>query len=196
MLDVGILIFDDVELLDFAGPLEVFYAARLSEKQKEQPLFNPFTIAKSKEPIKVKGGLKVIPDKTFQEIENLDLLIIPGGKGAREMKGDEPEVKFIRKMETKVEQVATVCTGSYLYCLAGDRKGLELLTHHSRIDEFKTKFPKVKWIEGYRYYEDDVVVTAAGISCGIDLALYLVYKFFGEEAADYTAQYLEYHFTP
>ncbi len=195
-LDVGILIFDGIELLDFAGPLEVFYVARPSPQQRDVRLFNAFTIARTKEPITVKGGLKVIPDKSFDEVQQLDILLIPGGEGARKMKGDEPEINFIRGIEPNVEQIATVCTGSWIYAMSGDRAGERLLTHQLRREEFKDKFPDIKIVEGYRYFENDTVVSAGGVSCGIDLALYLVYKFFGEEAVDYTASVIEYPFNP
>ncbi len=193
---MGILIFDGVELLDFAGPLEVFYVARPSPLQKETKLFNAFTIAKERKPIKVKGGLRVIPDKTFEEVESLDILIIPGGEGARKMDKDAPEVNFVRSIEDRVEQLATVCTGTWIYANTGNRKGEKLLTHHLRKEEFKNKFPEIELVEGYRYFENDTIVSAGGVSCGIDLGLYLVYKFFGEEAVDYTASILEYPFNP
>lgn len=196
VLDVGILIFDEVELLDFAGPLEVFYAARPSPLETEVQLFNAFTIARSKDPVKVKGGLRILPDKTFDEVESVDILVIPGGRGARKMKGSEPEIQFVRSLEPKTEHIATVCTGTWIYALSGSRKGEKVVTHHLRREEFKKRFPEIEIVEGYRYFENDTIVSAGGVSCGIDLALYLVYKFFGEEAADYTASVLEYPFNP
>ena len=196
VLKVGILIFDNVELLDFAGPLEVFYVARQSETIKDTPLFEVFTVASEAKPIQVEGGLKVLPDKTFEDVDELDILVIPGGHGARMKTTDSPEVKFIKELQDKTETVATVCTGAFLYAISGDRSGEKLVTHHNYVAMFREKFPQIEFVENCRYYDDDLVVSAGGITCGIDLALYLVYKHFGEEAVDYTSSVLEYLFTP
>ena len=195
-ISVGVLLFDDVELLDFTGPLEVFYRARLATDDAESPnnLFNTFTIAKSHSPIKIFGGLSVIPDKKFDEIGNMDLLLIPGGPGARRMTTTSPEVLFVKEKEKTLAYIATVCTGAWIYALTGRSNNHKMTTHHNRYDAFEKLFPGTTLIRDQKYVDDGKIISGGGVSSGIDLGLYLVYKFFGKEVLLRTAYSIEYVF--
>ncbi|MGE0058935.1 MAG: DJ-1/PfpI family protein [Dehalococcoidia bacterium] len=175
----GIMLFDDVEVLDFAGPYEVLVAARRSE---QDPYFEVVTIAERRE-VTCWGGLQVIADHTFQTCPELDFLIVPGGPGAREKR---PEVQaapiaFLGERLEELGALASVCTGAFLLGRAGILDGRRATTHPRRLELFRSEFPHVDLVQE-KVVDLGALITAGGVSSGIDLALHLLGREFGPEA--------------
>jgi len=193
---VGILIFDDVEVLDFAGPFEVFSRARLepgtaSRRSDEHAPFRVFTVARSATPIRATGGLRVLPQHTFDDAPQIDVLVVPGGFGTRALLEDEPTLAWIRRVAGTAEQTTSVCTGSLLLARAGLLSGRRATTHWGALELFREIAPDVRVEQGPRVVVDGVV-TSAGVATGIDMAFSIVEMFHGREVAVETAHYIEY----
>jgi transcriptional regulator GlxA family with amidase domain len=192
MRRVAILIFDDVEVLDFAGPFEVFGVAR---NPAGEPFFAVHTVAETSAPIRARNGLQVIPAHSFTSAPAADILVIPGGYGTRPLL-DRPEVTgWIRQTAQTTAIVASVCTGSLLLARAGLLAGRPATTHYQCFDLLHELEPTATVREDVRFTDTDRVLTAAGISAGIDLSLHLVARLHGAEIARQTATYMEYHWT-
>ncbi len=193
---VGILIFDEVEVLDFCGPFEVFSVTRLNEeKRREEPSpFNVFLVAESKNVIVTAGGMKVVPDYGLDDCPPLDILLIPGGWGTRREMNNGLLLSWIAERAKKVETLASVCTGSLLLGKAGLLEGKRATTHWRSLDWMSELFPGMKVEKGLRFVEDGNLFTSAGISAGIDMALKVVARYFGEGVARATAKQMEYPF--
>ena len=193
---VGILIFPDVEVLDFAGPFEVFSVTRLNEdRRREEP--SPFEvklIAEQNEPTKASGGLRVIPDYDLDNCPPLDILVVPGGWGTRKEITNDRIINWIAERGKTVETLTSVCTGSMLLGRAGLLDGLRATTHWRALDWMRESFPSVTVESGMHVVEDGRVLTSAGISAGIDMSLRVVAHFHGEAVARATAQQMEYPF--
>ena len=184
----GILLFDGVEVLDFAGPYEVLACSR---RPGGEGYFETLTIAE-KEEVTCVGGLKVVPEVLLEECPPLDLLIIPGGPGAREKRFDSqrPLIDFIVQREPEARVVASVCTGSFLLARTGLLDGKAATTHASRLDLFRQEFPSIS-LEVAKIVDNGHIVTAGGVSSGIDLALHILEQWFGPEARKAEAIRLE-----
>jgi transcriptional regulator GlxA family with amidase domain len=191
---VGILIFADVEVLDFCGPFEVFSTTRLTDPRvRDDPSpYEVVLIAESREVIVATGGLKVLADHTLEDCPPLDLLVVPGGWGTRQQASNPTLLDWIERRSREVETVASVCTGAMLLAGAGLLDGRRATTHHASLDRMKASFPAVSVVGGERVVEDGSFVTSAGISAGIDLALRLVARHHGEAVARGTARHMEY----
>ena len=184
---VGLLLFDQVEVLDFAGPYEVFAAARDEDGGFHCQVL---TLAARAE-VRCYGGLRVLPDAEISHCPPLDALVVPGGPGARERSPEhEVLVPFIREQSGQTELVASVCTGAFLLGRAGLLDGRAATTHHARLDTFRAEFPQVEAVDA-KIVDEGAVVTAGGISSGIDLALYLLERWFGPAARQREARRLE-----
>ncbi|MDO9508681.1 MAG: DJ-1/PfpI family protein [Thermovirgaceae bacterium] len=186
---VFILIFDDVEVLDFAGPFEVF---SVTDELNSHALFDIKTVSPMGETITAKNGLSVNPDRTIPEVKSADILIVPGGWGVRALLNQDDVTGWIGSMAKTAELVLSVCTGSMLLARAGLLKGLRATTHHSVMDEFAAMSPETEIERGERFVDNGKVITAAGISAAMDMSLYVVERLFGRETADRTAAYMEY----
>ncbi len=184
---VAILLFDNVEVLDFAGPYEVFAAAR---DESGNPYATVFTVAQRPE-VHCSGGLRVIPDATFENCPDFDVLIVPGGSGARE-KSDAQAVmiRFIQERKKNLRLIASVCTGSFLLARAGLLNGRKATTHRSRFELFSKEFPDIDLV-AQKVVDEGDVITAGGVASGIDLALYLLERWFGLDARQREARRLE-----
>jgi transcriptional regulator GlxA family with amidase domain len=191
---VGILVFPDVEVLDFCGPFEVFSVTRLDEsRRREQPSpFEVILVAETTEPITATGGLKVLPDHDLASCPRLDLLVVPGGWGTRQLVQNDRVVDWIRAQAKAVELAASVCTGSFLYGQAGLLDGRRATTHWLSLDRMAETFPSVNVVRDQHVVEDGSILTSAGIAAGIDLALRVVAKLHGDAVARATARYMEY----
>jgi transcriptional regulator GlxA family with amidase domain len=197
---VGILIFDKVELLDFAGPFEVFSRTRLvpgpaSRRSEESAPFEVFTVAPSHAPVNAVGGLEVLPHYSFADAPPIDLLVVPGGFGTRALLGDADVVGWIRRVAETAERVTAVCTGALLLSQAGLLEGRRATTHWAALDELAGLDHGAVVVRDRRVV-DDGVITSAGISSGMDMAFYLVEALFGREVAEETAHYIEYRRNP
>ena len=194
--DVGILIFPDVEVLDFAGPFEVFSVTRLSEeRRREEP--SPFAvtlIAENVKPVLASGGLRVSPDYDFDNCPALDILVVPGGWGTRKEIKNDRLMDWISAQGAKVETLTSVCTGSMLLGRAGLLEGLHATTHWRALDWMRAEFATVKVASDLHVVEDGRVFTSAGISAGIDMSLRVVARYCGEAIARATARQMEYPF--
>ncbi len=193
---VGILIFDGVEVLDFAGPFEVFSRTRLtpgpeSRRSEETAPFHVFTVARSPSPVNATGGLRVLPHHDFAGAPRIDLLLIPGGFGTRALIDDTETLDWIRNSAGRARKVTSVCTGSLLLAKAGLLKGRRATTHWGALDLLDSMQAGVK-VEREPRVVDDGIISSAGVASGIDMAFYVVETLFGREVADETAHYIEY----
>jgi transcriptional regulator GlxA family with amidase domain len=187
-ITVGILIFDQVEVLDVAGPFEVFSVARLNEERR---YIEP-SLGKKAEQVLTVGGLRLFPDVTFDNCPGLDMLIVPGGWGTRTEIND---IKFLNRIADRVARTkltASVCTGSSLLGKAGLLDGREATIHWRAIDFLRKASPEVKIRNDVRFTLVEPIFTSAGVSAGIDLALRIVSHFFGTEIGVATARQMEY----
>lgn len=193
---VGILVFPNVEVLDFCGPFEVFSVVRLDEEKRrvEPSPFEVFLVAESLEVVTAANGLKVVPDYTIDNCPILDILVVPGGWGVRAAIENSKIVDWVAKQGKAVETLTSVCTGSVLLGRAGLLEGKRATTHWMVLDWMRQLLPNVIVEEDFRYVEDGDIITSAGISAGIDMSLRVVSRYHGEEIARTTAKYMEYPF--
>ncbi len=194
--NVGVLIFDGVDLLDFAGPFEVFYQTRLApgvkpRRSRETAPFEVFTVAPSSAPVRANGGVLVTPHHSFADVPRIDLLVVPGGLGTRTLIRDAELLDWIRERAAAAERVASVCTGSLLLAKAGLLEGRRAATHWAATDLLESLGSGALVVRDRRVV-DDGVVTSAGVSSGIDMAFHIVESLFGREVAEDTARYIEY----
>ena len=193
---VGILIFPDVEVLDFCGPFEVFSVTRLNEqRRREEPSpFQVSLIAENKDPVVATGGLKVLPDYTIEDCPRLDILVVPGGWGTRKEINNEKLLNWIHSRASEVETLSSVCTGSVLLGKAGLLDGRRATTHWRALPWMREVLPQVIVEDSWHVVVDDNIYTSAGISAGIDMALRIVGQYYGDEIAQATARQMEYAF--
>ena len=196
-INVGIFIFDEVEVLDFAGPFEVFSRTRLlkgaeSRRSNDSAPFNPFTVSIDKKPLIATGGLKIIADYTFNNFPKIDILIVPGGYGTRTLLNNEILLKWIKAVSDKANITASVCTGSLLLAKAGLLEGKRATTHWGAIEALKSISKDIQVITERRVVNDEII-TSAGVSSGIDMAFMIVENLYGEEVSSDTAKYIEFH---
>jgi transcriptional regulator GlxA family with amidase domain len=191
---VGIVLFDDLEVLDFCGPFEVLSATRMNEeKRREEPSpFKVLLVAEKARPVVTTGGMKVIPDHRFEDCPKLDILVVPGGWGTRKEIGNSVMLDWLRARATEVEILTSVCTGSMLLGFAGLLEGRKATTHWRSLDWMRESFPGVTVAYDEHVVEDGTLLTSAGISAGIDMALKLVTRCYGEAVARATARHMEY----
>jgi transcriptional regulator GlxA family with amidase domain len=186
--DVAIMIFDDVEVLDFCGPFEVFNVAN----HFSQEAFNVYLIAPEQRTILARNGLKVIPDYDLDNAPAPDLLLIPGGRGARPLIHNEAVVGYIRQQAGRVERLLSVCTGAYLLAKADLLDGLQATTHHTGFETLAQLAPTAQLVRDVKYVDNGRIVLSGGISAGINMSLYIVGRLLGLDVARQTAAYMEY----
>jgi len=186
----GILLFNDAEELDFVGPWEVFtVAAMLNEGNRV------VTIAESAAPVRCNKGLRVLPDHTFADAPSLDVVLVPGGQGTLREVSNPILMEWLRHAGARCTWVTSVCTGAQLLAEAGFAKGKRVTTHWSFIEQLRAR-GDVTVLEGTRYVRDGNVVTSAGVSAGIDMALWLVGQLHGVEMARLIQKGIEYNPAP
>lgn len=193
---IGILLFDDVEVLDFAGPFEVFSRTRLtpgadSRRSDDSAPFRVFTVAASADIVVATGGLRIVPEFTFHTAPPIDLVVIPGGFGTRRLLKDPEVLAWIRLVAGTAELVTSVCTGSLLLASAGLLTGRRATTHWAALDLLPGIDPTIHVERGARVV-DDGIITSAGVSAGIDMAFAVVETLHGRAVADETARYIDY----
>jgi transcriptional regulator GlxA family with amidase domain len=193
---VGILIFPAVEVLDFCGPYEVFSVTRLDEERRREDSspFEVLLVAQTAEPVVATGGLRVIPDVTLDTCPVLDILVVPGGWGTRREIGNQRLLTWIAERATQVETLTSVCTGAMLLGQARLLDGLRATTHWRSLDQMRQSFPAITVEDKLHVVEDGGVLTSAGISAGIDMALRVVAQYCGEAVGRATARHMEYPF--
>jgi transcriptional regulator GlxA family with amidase domain len=193
---LGILVFDEVEVLDFSGPFEVFSVARLNEESRrsEPSPFDVVLVAQFDRPVIATGGLKVLPDTTFEHCPPLDVLLVPGGLGTRWEMHNEKLLSFLRARAEEVELLASICTGALILGSAGLLDGRTATTHWHSLQLLGELFPSIDVDCQARVVRDGNIMTSAGISAGIDMSLDILASYFGDEVARFTASYMEYSY--
>lgn len=193
--NVAIVIYDGVEVLDFAGPLEVFAAAAGFGANAQERAFNVYTVSKTRAPIVSQGVLDVTPDYSIADSPKPDIIVLPGGGTNRVI--DDPEwLAWVGKSAESAEHVLTVCTGAFILGRLGMLDGLDATTWFRAVPGLAEQFPKARVQPGRRFIDNGKVVTTAGVSAGIDGSLHLVAKTLGRYVADRTAEYMEYAWAP
>ena len=187
--NVAILIFDDVEILDFCGPYEVFGVTGTGNDS--QP-FNVYTVAEHSKPILARNQLSINPQYTIANCPPSDILLVPGGFGTRREMHNLVLIDWIRQCFEHSELLLSVCTGALLLAKAGLLENLAATTHHLAIDLLKEVAPNTEIRAGDRFVDNGKIILSAGISAGIDMSLYVVAKLLGKQAAIETAEHMEY----
>jgi transcriptional regulator GlxA family with amidase domain len=190
----GILIFNDVEVLDVTGPFEVFSMVRLNEEHRfdEDSPFKVILISENLDPVLAMGGLQLIPNFDFDNCPKLDLLIVPGGKGSRKEVNNLRLVNWIAKQSSKTSLTASVCTGSSLLGKAGLLNNHQATTHWRAFDFLHKSAPHAQIMTNVRYTMMEPIFTSAGVASGIDLSLKIVSYYFGIKVGQSTARYMQY----
>lgn len=190
-LDVAILLFPEVEVLDFAGPFEVFsVASRIYRGTRHRP-FRVSTVAAERMPVPARHGLPVIANYTFAELPRADVLIVPGGIVDQPL-ADPATLAWLKSTSDEAALTASVCTGAFLLAKIGLLKGRKVTTHWEDIPELRATHPDLTVVENVPYVDEGRVVTSAGISAGIDMSLHLVARILGQAAAQATARQMQY----
>jgi transcriptional regulator GlxA family with amidase domain len=190
-MKIGILVFDDAEELDFVGPWEVFKMARETKPDIELKL-----LAEKAGPIRCRGGLRVIPDRTIADCTALDVLLIPGGQGTRREVKNEALLAWIASVSKTAQWITSVCTGALLLTAAGPARGKRVTTHWAFVKTLRERGEALEVLDNFRYVRDGNVVTAAGVSAGIDMSLWLVGAWYGPEFARGVQRAMEYDPVP
>ncbi|MDA0268582.1 MAG: DJ-1/PfpI family protein [Cyanobacteria bacterium] len=193
---VGILIFPEVEVLDFAGPFEVFSRTRLvpgvaSRRTDDSAPFQVFTVAKTTDTITAVGGLRVLPDYGFADAPKIDLLVVPGGFGTRPLLEDTDTLQWIQAVSQQAEQVTSVCTGALILAKLGLLANKRATTHWGALGFLAQMDPSIAVQRDQRVVADGIF-TSAGVAAGIDMSLAVVELLCGQAVADETAHYIEF----
>jgi transcriptional regulator GlxA family with amidase domain len=191
---VAILIFPDVELLDFAGPYEVFTSAS-SVVAGEAP-FEVYTVGETGATIRTRYGLQVTPDYAVAACPPPDILVVPGGRGTRAVITNAALVAWVKAVDGQTALTTSVCTGSLVLGAAGLLDGLQATTHHSAYDELTAAAPKTSVVRGVRFVDNGRIITSAGVQAGMDMALHVVARLHGDDVAQQTADHIEYRWSP
>jgi transcriptional regulator GlxA family with amidase domain len=190
---VGILIFDDVEVLDFCGPFEVFATAVVNEgRPDELPLYRVVTIAEEMRLVRARGGLLVQPHHAITDHPPLDVLVVPGGYGTRRELHNPRLLDWLAGQAAAVELTTSVCTGAFLLAQRGLLDGKRATTHWQAIGYMREHFPAVTTLADQRVVDEGAIVTSAGVSAGIDMALHVIERQHGRAVAEETARDMEY----
>ena len=194
MRNVGIYVFDEVEVLDFAGPFEVFSTASrvfCRAQPGAEPPFQVFTVSASRSPVSARGGLVVQPRYSFADHPALHVLVVPGGVVTAEL--DRPRVvAWVAVQSAAAEVTASVCTGAFLLARARLLKGKSATTHWEDIADLRAMAPATRVVQGVRWVEEGSVLTSAGISAGLDMSLHIVERLAGRDLAVRTARQMDY----
>jgi transcriptional regulator GlxA family with amidase domain len=192
--NVGIYLFDEIEVLDLGGPFEVFSTAsrmRVRLNPGAAKPFEVFTVADKMRTVRARGGLLVQPGFDITNHPAIDVLIIPGGVVTAELKRDAI-IGWIARTAAKASLTASVCTGAFLLAKAGLLQGHTITTHWEDIADFRSMFPDILVREDTRWVDAGEIVTSAGISAGLDMSLHLVARLESEELAVRTARQMDY----
>jgi transcriptional regulator GlxA family with amidase domain len=187
---IGIVLFDDAEELDFAGPWEVLTSMAMVKQEGRT-----FTVAERGDAIRCAKGLRVLPDATFADVASLDVVLVPGGMGTRREVSNPVLIDWLRKVGASARWVTSVCTGTLLLHEAGFARGRRVTTHWAFVKTLQER-GDVTVLDGPRYVRDGNVVSAAGVSAGIDMALWLVGQLYDPDTARTVQRYIQYEPAP
>lgn len=186
---IALILFPDVEVLDFAGPFEVF---AVTNELSGGQVFDISIVAPEPGPVRARNGLTIIPDCTLETCPPAEIIVLPGGRGSRELLQQPAILAWLQARAAAAEIVFSICTGSLVLAKAGLLDGLTITTHHSAMDLLRDLAPNSTVDPSRRFHDNGKFVTAAGISAGIDAALHLVKRLLGPEAAAHTGREMEY----
>lgn len=187
---VAFVLFEGVEELDFVGPWEVFTMAAAVKPGE----ISPFTVAEKAGLVKCAKGLQVVAEHSFEDAPRADIVLVPGGNATRQEVDNPAMIAFIQKADAAAEYTTSVCTGALLLERAGVLNGLRATTHWSAISILQKT--GVETVENARFVDNGRVITASGVSAGIDMALHVVGKIWGPKVATTTQKYMEYYPDP
>ncbi|MGQ0643539.1 MAG: DJ-1/PfpI family protein [Gemmatimonadaceae bacterium] len=192
MRHVAIVIFDDVEVLDFCGPFEVF--AVCGRRSGSAPPFEVHTIAQTARPVLARAQLSVNPSFTFDDphAPRAAIVLVPGGFGTRREMRNPAMLDWVQRANADAELLLSVCTGALILGAAGLLDGLDAATHFGAFDELRAVAPRCRVRTDMRYADTGRVITSAGVSAGIDMTLHVVERLLGDDVAQETAGYMEY----
>jgi transcriptional regulator GlxA family with amidase domain len=190
-MNVAILVFDDVEVLDFAGPFEVFSVASEAAERNPDPPFNVYTIGHTGGIVRARGGLKIEPSYSIHNAPQADILIIPGGFGTRRLLRNDVILTWLREQQGRVQYLLSVCTGSLVLAAAGVLHDMPATSHHTAIDRLRDLSPDTTPIHDKRFVVHGSVITSGGISAGIDMSLYMVEKLLGAKVLELVKKEME-----
>ncbi|MFN8579732.1 MAG: DJ-1/PfpI family protein [Gemmatimonadaceae bacterium] len=188
-LSTAVLLFDEVEVLDFAGPFEVFSVC--GRRQKLEP-FRVFTVAERAGPVLARNRLSINPTYTFGDCPKLDILVVPGGYGTRREMHNPVMLEWVAARSREVQFLLSVCTGALVLGAAGQLDGLAATTHFMALDELRAVAQRSDIQDAARIVDNGRVILSSGVSAGIDMSLHTVARILGPEMARETAQYMEY----
>lgn len=192
MMNIGIYLYDQAEVLDFSGPFEVFStAARICPDDKA---FNVYTISEHGEAVMARGGYSINPTYGFHNHPQTDVLIVVGGVHDAEMNKHQV-IRWIADEASRASLIASVCTGAFLLAEAGILTTQDVTTHWQDIPELRQRYPGLTVLENKRWVDTGTVVTSGGISAGIDMSLHLVSRLHSLELAEKTARQMEFDWT-
>ena len=180
-INTGIFIFNDVQTMDFAAPLEVF----------DQAHFKVFTVAKTLETVKTSSGQKLLPSYEFRNCPEIEILVIPGGRDFHQA-SDPAETGWLQRISVTSKYILTVCCGSIEYAKAGLLGNQAATTHHGYLDDLKKFEPKAEILSGRKWVDSGKLISSGGLCSGIDAALHLVSKINGMTEAERIAKWMEY----
>jgi len=193
--NVAIVLYEGVEVLDFAGPSEVFASAGNIAGAPGAPAYRVYTMGVTKAPVKSQGFVTVVPEFSIDDAPKPDIVVIPGGQSGS-LTSDARFMAWAKPAIEASELTLTVCSGAFVAAKAGALDGRPATTWYGSVPLLKKEYPNVDAQEGRRFVDSGRVVTTAGVSAGIDGALHVVARLTGRNAADRTARYMEYHWTP
>ena len=193
--NVAIVLYPGVELLDFAGPGEVFAAASNIGAFRDKPAFRVYTVATTRTPVVSQGFVRITPDFSVEDAPPPDILVLPGGSSGN-LADDARFMAWAAKAIPGSEISMSVCSGAFVLAKAGVLDGRAATTWYGAVDHLRVAYPKVNVQEGRRFIDQGRILTTAGVSAGIDGALHVVARLLGRDVADRTARYMEYHWTP
>jgi len=190
-MDIGILLFGDAEELDFVGPFEVFTMAAMAK-----PGIRARFIAERDQPVRCAKGMRVLPDAVTADVTALDILLVPGGMGTRREVENKPLLAWIAAVAPTCKWVTSVCTGSLLLTEAGPARGKRVTTHWAFVETLRKRGTAAEVIDDMRFVRDGNLVTSAGVSAGIDMALWLVGQLYDPKTARHVQKLMEYDPAP
>lgn len=191
--NVGILLFADVELLDFAGPYEAFTAANYGGRG--ETVFDVFTVAEQLGEVQVRAGLRVMPDYALDDAPKIDVLVVPGGQGTRREVNNPRLIGWIAEAAGRAELTTSVCTGAFLLAEAGVLADHAIVTTHwASVDRLRDTYPSLDVRHDVRFVDDGAVVSSAGVSAGIDMSLHVIERLCGRDVAAGSARLMEYDY--
>lgn len=187
-IPVAFAISDGAVMIDFTGPWEVFQDVTLpSVGMSMDSLFELYTVAEKTEPIRVSGGMKIVPDYSFKNAPQPKVIVIPAQNG-----DNNAMYGWIREASKQTDVTMSVCTGAFPLAKTGLLNGKAATTHHGSYIQMALQYPEIRVKPGYRFVEDGNIATAGGLTSGIDLALRVVERYYGREAANETVYQMEY----